>query len=246
MLRAAPRAFNSWDAIKLFAILTMFIDHSGAFIFTEETDRWLRAVGRAAAPIFLFLGGFASSYRFKWDLFILAMLMTVSDTMLAGQLRTQNILVTIILCRMLLDWLERKGKTIKHPYQWLIGSFAWIGTVMLTQYGTLGLMFALCGYARRRSTLYSKQVQNRMLVISLVAFGAISWLSFEFVAHEAAIMLVMLAIVYWLLSKLELRDIDTGRCPKWLVWVGKTLSTYSGYVYALHLIALEWITGIPF
>lgn len=246
MVRAAPRAFNSWDAIKLFAIFTMFIDHSGAFIFTEETDRWLRAIGRSAAPIFLFLSGFASSYRFKWDLFILAILMTVSDTILAGHLRTQNILVTIILCRMLLDWLERKGKTIQHPYQWLLGSFAWIGTVMVTQYGTLGLMLALCGYAKRRSHLYSKQVQNRMLVISLVAFGAISWLSFEFVAHEAAIVIAMLCLVYWLLSTFELREIDTSRYPAPLVWIGKTLSTYSGYVYALHLIALEWITGIPF
>lgn len=240
------RPFNSWDAIKILALLLMFVDHSGAFFFRHESEQWLRAIGRGAAPIFLFLAGYASSYRFKWDLFFLAALMTVSDTLLAGHLRTQNILVTIILTRMFLNWYERKGEIIKRPQQMLMGCVAWLVTMLLFQYGTFGLMFGLCGYVKRRRDYFGDAVAKRMLVITFALFAAVTQWSFEFAWYGTLIMLATISCVCWLLMRFELKAVDTSKLPAPLVWTGKQVSHYSGYIYALHLIALEWITGFNF
>jgi hypothetical protein len=240
------RPFNNWDAVKLVALLLMFIDHSGAFFLREEPYEWLRGIGRGSAPIFMFLAGYAASYRFKWDLFILAALMTVSDTILAGHIRTQNILVTILVTRMILHWWDAKGKVIAHPYQWLIGAFAWVITIILTQYGSLCFMFALCGYVKRRREFYSKQLADRMLVLTFVCFALVSQFTFNFVWTSTIAMLPVLCLVCWMLSAMELRTLDTSRVPAPVIWAGKQLSAYSGYIYALHLIVLEWLTGHPF
>ena len=243
---ATVRPFNSWDAIKILALLLMFVDHSGAFFFRHESEQWLRAIGRGAAPIFLFLSGYASSYRFKWDLFFLAALMTLSDTLLAGHLRTQNILVTIILTRVFLNWYEQKGEYIKHPQQMLMGCVAWLVTMLLFQYGTFGLMFGLCGYVMRRKDYYGKAVANRMLIITFVLFAAMTQWSFGFAWYGALVMLATVSSVCWLLTRFELKPVDTSKLPVSLVWTGKQISHYSGYIYAFHLIAIEWITGFPF
>lgn len=240
------RPFNTWDAIKLLAIILMFVDHSGAFVYTDDAHKWLRAIGRGAAPIFLFLAGYAGSFRFKWDLFILAMMMTVSDSLLAGQLRTQNILVTILLTRMFFDWWTKRGKVFTHPYEWVIGSGIWFVTMMITQYGLFGLTFGVCAYAKRRPGTYPAKVVRNMMFMAFVMFGLITQFSFEFGWRDATISWLMLAGVGTLLYRLELKPVNTSFLPEPLVWFAQQVAVYSGYIYALHLIALEWLTGIPF
>src|SRR5437868_3245740 len=104
----SQRPFNTWDMTKLIALGLMFVDHAGYFYY--PSDLWLRAIGRGAAPIFMFLAGFAASYRFKLDLFLLAALMTVADIAMQGHIHDQNILFSILIFRMIFDWLERHGR----------------------------------------------------------------------------------------------------------------------------------------
>jgi len=238
----AARALNSWDAIKLLALLLMFVDHSGHFYFTGE--QWLRAIGRGAVPIFLFLGGFAASYRFKWDIFALALLMSVSDVLLTHHLRTQNILFTILLCRLIFAWLESKGRTIERPWEWYAGSLALIASIFAVQYGSFGMLFAISGYLARRSQYYPQALARRFLIASFIAYGIFSAFYAGFSPINTLLMSITLCAVYLLLSRLEIKNISAG--PHWLSRFLKLISYYTGYIYALHLIALEWITGVPF
>jgi hypothetical protein len=240
------RPFNSWDAIKVLALFLMFVDHAGYFFFNEQDSHWMRAIGRGAAPIFLFLAGYASSYRFKWDLFALAALMTISDTLLVGHLRTQNILVTILLTRMLFYWVESRDTYIKHPYEWLIGAAFWLPTMLLTQYGTFGIIFGICGYVKRRHDLYPPHMHHDMLAIAFILFAATSIFTFRFDMIASIITTLVLTGVCWLLIRLELKPIHMPRTPRPVVWGLQQTAIYSGYIYAFHLIALEWITGKHF
>ena len=176
MTPGAARPFNNWDAIKVLAVLLMFVDHSGAFIYPEDT--WLRAIGRGAAPIFLFLGGYASSYRFNRELFWLGVAMTVSDTLLAGHLRPQNILFSILLCRMLFAWLEKHGKKITRPYEWYVGALVFVPiSIFVVQYGSMGLIFAIGGYLKRHRDFYSPRLQRNFLLLAFITHGIIeAWL----------------------------------------------------------------------
>jgi hypothetical protein len=45
----------SRNQLKILAVITMTIDHVGAFVLTGDTFIWMRVVGRLAFPIFMFL-----------------------------------------------------------------------------------------------------------------------------------------------------------------------------------------------
>lgn len=244
---ASPRAhntalspFDSWDAIKILALLLMFIDHSGHFYFTDQL--WLRAIGRGAAPIFLFLAGFAASYRFKWDIFALALLMSVSDFLLTHHFRTQNILFTILLCRMIFFWLENHGKKIARPWEWYAGTLSMIVSFFIVQYGSFGMLFAISGYMARRPQVYPQA--RHFLIASFIAYGIFSALYADFSLANGLLMAATLYGVYLLLSRLAIEPIRVA--PHGLERALKFISYYTGYIYAFHLIALEWLTGIAF
>jgi len=244
MMRGATRPFDSWDAIKLIALALMFVDHTGHFFYFRE--HWLRAIGRGAAPIFLFLAGYARSYRFKPDILLLAILMGISDLLLDGHLRPQNILFNILICRLILGWMERRGKKIQRPYEWFLSCIAWLATNFLFHYGSFGLLFAICGYMKKRGDEYPQKLQRNFWILTFVSYGLYSeWLG-GFSAGNIILMSMTLAIVARLLWRLELRPIDTKNWPQWLIKLAKFISLYSGYIYAFHLIALEWLTGESF
>ncbi|MDE3060694.1 MAG: hypothetical protein KGJ06_06755 [Pseudomonadota bacterium] len=241
---SAVRPFNTWDAAKLLALALMFIDHAGYFFFSD--DLWLRAIGRGAAPIFLFLAGFAASYRFKWDIFLLGAVMSASDVLLTGHLRTQNILITILICRAIFRWLEKRGRKIERPYEWYICALALTITIAFVQYGSYGFLFALCGYLQRPDHGYPQALQRHFRFLTFITYGVIQAACFEFSWFSTLVMTAVLGGVHALLSHMEIRPVDTSRWPAGLAQAAKLASYYTGYLYAFHLIALEWMTGLPF
>src|SRR4051794_2453521 len=71
---------NTRDIVKLCAVAFMFVDHIGEFIAAD--DPLLRTIGRAAPPLFFFLVGFASSYRWSNQLLIDLCILTVTNVIL--------------------------------------------------------------------------------------------------------------------------------------------------------------------
>lgn len=241
---SADTPLDRWDLVKVVALLLMFVDHAGAFFYVDT--QWLRAIGRGAAPIFLFLAGYAASLRIRRELPALALLMTASDFLLVGHLRVQNILVTIILCRLLLRFAERKTGFIQRPYEWFAGAVALIITLFVTQYGSMGFLLALAGYVRRRRERYPDAYSRRLFELSLLIYGAVEGFLAGFDEWEFALTGLVLALDYCLLLNLEARKPPAFALPRPLRCLLKLASYHSAYIYAFHLIALEWLTGIPF
>ncbi len=236
------RPLNSWDLIKILGLVLMLVDHSSVFFFQEQL---LRAIGRSAAPIFLFLAGFAASYRLKWDLLALAVLLSLSDLLLTGQLRTQNILFAIILWRLLFQALEERGLCIERPYEWYIGCVALLSTMLVVQYGTLGLLFAICGYMKRHPDRYPQAQQRIFFLLAFATYGIIQIWASGFSLLESLVMAIGLLLLYRLLLGFEIREAGQ-QWPTWLRALAKLTARGMAYIYAFHLIALEWMTGIPF
>jgi len=238
------RPFDSWDVLKLIALALMFIDHSGHFFFTQQ--QWLRAIGRGAPVIFLFLAGYASSYRFKRDIAGLAVAITFFDVLMTHHIHTQNILFTILLCRLLFDWMERNGRKIERPYEWYVGAIALSGFMIFFQYAGFGMLFALCGYMKRHSQYYAKELQQRFLQLTFITYGLLEAFLGSFTLGNTVLMTLVLFATYQLLWNFEIREIRANYCPAPLTALGKCISRYSGYVYAIQVIVAEWITGITF
>ncbi len=63
------------NQLKLLALLTMTIDHIGAFVLTGNAYLWMRVIGRLAFPIFIFLfaegAHHSKAKRRDWGLIIL-------------------------------------------------------------------------------------------------------------------------------------------------------------------------------
>jgi hypothetical protein len=238
------RPFNSWDAVKLFALFLMVVDHAGFFLFPDE--QWLRAIGRSAAPVFFFLAGYASSYRFRRDVLLLAIALAVSNFIVAGgELRPLNILFTIVAIRLLFDWMERYGKFVEKPWEWYIGSVALVASIIVIEYGSIGFLFALAGYLKRHAERYPPDLQRRFFVAAFVTYGSLQAFMAQYTPANAIVMGGLLLAVGGWLYRLEVRPIDTSRIPAWLAQTGKFVARHSAWFYVLHIVILQWITMKP-
>ena len=244
MMARASRPLDKWDMVKIIGLLLMFVDHLGAYFFLDE--QWLRAVGRGSAPIFLFLAGYASSYRFSPQLLLLGGLMVISNLLMGVRIFPLNILFTLLLCRGVIYWLEKHGKRIQKPHEWFISlAILSVPTFFVFQYGALGLIFAMCGYMKRRPERYSLKAQHGYLAAALMLHAALAALFLDLNLVSVLLTAPVLSFDYRLLARLEIRPVAAGRYPAWLTGLLTFSSRYSGYIYAIHLIIISWITQYP-
>lgn len=241
---SGARPLNSWDMLKIIGLLFMFVDHVGAYFFIHE--QWMRSVGRGAAPIFLFLGGYASSYRFSRRLLLLACVMLLSNILRGHYVQPLNILFNIMLCRAVFDWMDKRGKVVEKPFEWFVvlALFAVISN-FLVQYGTLGLLFAVYGYMKRRPERYRESTHKRFLIATFLVHAGTFILFFDLTLANILLMVAVLSINYWLLTRFEIRALKTQNIPSWLVRVLSLSAHYSGEIYVAHLIVISWVTGYP-
>lgn len=109
---AGQKGGISADALKVIAMVTMLIDHTGAVLFPETL--WLRLIGRVSYPIFVWLlvMGFTHTSNLKKYMLrmgIFALLSEVPfDLAFSGRLtvRTQNIYFTLLLSLFLLTAMK--------------------------------------------------------------------------------------------------------------------------------------------
>jgi hypothetical protein len=98
---------NSYDALKLIALVTMVIDHLGLYIWPDMGI--LRVIGRMAFPLFLFLVGYSANYKVRNDLIVYALLIIIFAALTHHHIFPLNILATIIVTRMGMPVI------LKHP-----------------------------------------------------------------------------------------------------------------------------------
>ncbi len=143
------RDINSYDVAKFIAIIAMIIDHIGHFFWPE--NYWLRAIGRAAFPIFFFLIGYSKSYGTSWNLLALGAIITLHKGMMLGAYLPMDVLISIFIVRIVMNQLEKRELLSgANLYVVMAVTLFWhIGMMALTAFGALGLLFAICGYLKR-------------------------------------------------------------------------------------------------
>ena len=144
-----PSALTSYDLLKSLAIVLMFIDHVGYFFFPDEM--WLRTIGRLSVPIWFFLIGFARTREIP-KLFWVAALVVMGSSLIAGEyLFPLNILFTLILARLSVDWLYIHAMRNREAFagMFFFLSLMALPSLVFSEYGTLGFLFTLMGALRR-------------------------------------------------------------------------------------------------
>lgn len=230
-----------WDALKIIALLLMFVDHAGAFYYTEE--QWLRAIGRACAPFFLFLAGFAPHYKFDKKLFFLALILTANDWWVKDAPNTLNILWSILLIRLLFAWLEKQGRFKLRLHEWFIATIPFLFLLPIIQYGPFGLLIGLCGYIYKHKTNYALQTPWRFLLLVMLFYAIIcAWFS-EFTLISTLVMVASLAAMIALIRWFVRAPTANIHCPALLTPALKLCAQQSAIIYVVHLMLLAWLTG---
>jgi peptidoglycan/LPS O-acetylase OafA/YrhL len=139
---------NSFDLLKLLALVTMIIDHVGDYILPD--DMWLRAIGRLAFPLFLFLVGYSGSYKVKPDLIGWAALVVVTAAVTHHPVFPFNVLASIAVTRWVMQGIVSKPLTALRLWGIFIACLLlWPLTYHFSDYGTFAILFAICGYLQR-------------------------------------------------------------------------------------------------
>lgn len=144
--------FNSYDMLKAIAIVAMIVDHVGLFFYPDIP--LLRIIGRASYPLFAFCLGYNQKYKLDSTLIVLAIIMCLTHVVLWPDLQSMirtsilkaSILPSIIILRFSMQYIE---KTLNSQTMYLWAFVLWFfafSTNDLFQYGTAGIILAICGY----------------------------------------------------------------------------------------------------
>jgi hypothetical protein len=143
---------NSYDLLKALAIITMIIDHIG-LLFLQDIEM-LRAIGRISLPLFAFCVGYNQKYSFDKTLAVLAVISCLASLVLwphlkyfiRGSILKASILPSIIIIRISMQFLSKILNDYSAPIVIIILWALLDWSYGLFQYGTLGIIIAICGY----------------------------------------------------------------------------------------------------
>lgn len=225
---------NSYDIVKLLALLSMIIDHVGDYVFHDS--ELLRVLGRYAFPAFLFLVGYSANWRIRPDIVIYASLTSLAAALTFHTVFPTNILFGIILTRLAMRWivtsavLESREKTIT---LFIIIVFFYPISTLIQDYGTMCLLFAIAGYLVRTKP-QSAPARNFMLS-TFSLYILMQWTLLDYsVAWKLCItvLLVMMSMQLWnfRVYALQLSGISKPVTTA-LLWI----SHNALFIYCIHI-----------
>lgn len=236
---------NSYDLLKLFALLTMFVDHIGFFFFPEYS--WMRLVGRLSFPCWMFLIGYANTRRLAPDIIAGAVILLVHNIVMGQYILPLNMLITILTVRALL------GKFAVDTFRSRALFFASLvisvilvfPSGILLEYGTLAYMMALFGYyIRHRAEVTLKQWEI-VIFITVVYFSTviIEVIFFGFLPQQALCYAVLLIIEMFVLMFFQPRQFVklTSYMPSFMVDIICFCGRQSLWIYVVHLLIFYFI-----
>lgn len=225
------RALNRYDAWKLFALVAMTFDHVGYYLVGDE-EIW-RMVGRLAMPVFCFLVGFNRHYRWRPELFLVALCLSFAEAA-QGRFWVQNILWGILLARLLLQAVEEeRWKQWVLPVIFLC-TVAFPFTRVFIDYGSLTLLWALAGrFAASDRTAW----QGKAYMVSAMALTVLlTWDVFvvtHLYGYVTTVALVVMGYALWQVSYAPWHV--RGRAAT----MARFFSDHALYYYGVHLLLLS-------
>lgn len=231
---------NSYDLWKCVALAAMILDHAGRFLFPEQ--EWLRVAGRVAFPVFFFLIGYSGRFGFDKTLFALACLLALLDGLTGHPVFPLDILASILVTRAAMAWLIAHPRWLAQPGFLLFGLFIWhLPLMALTDYGTLGLAFALAGYAHRHTREAS--LWRVFTLATWLWYAAMQWLAFEFTPLMLAAMALLLTATAAWLFRFRLMPVLPATHP--VAFPLKLFARLSLHWYALHFVLFLLLDRTP-
>jgi hypothetical protein len=232
---------NRYDLLKVIALVTMVIDHLGFYFWYDSL--WMRAIGRMAFPLFLFLVGYSKSWTIHYDLLCCAIFLIALSAVTHHAIFPLNILVTIIFTRMLMEWIT--ATTLSSKKLWLIFIVCAVlvsRTMVLVDYGALAILFALCGYLHRE-----KPASNLTIVYiesTLLLEGVLEYTTFKFHGLTTYIMIIVLVIDMILMNTFKIGALKVQAWPVSLRCIVQWLSRNTLVLYTLHIAVFMVITRV--
>lgn len=243
MPKIYPNEITSYDILKSVVVVTMIVDHLGAYLLPDI--QMLRAIGRASAPAWMFLIGFAESRDFSPRLWISAGVLVFACFVFGPTIFPLNILVTILLTRWGID-------KVAH---WYFSSFSTMillslgatlllfPSLMLADYGIAGFAIALFGYlVRRPKVVKMKQVE----IIGFGIFGftlssLVTLATFRFSAMELQCALFLTAMLFVALYKFRPAAYPqlTASLPRFITCICQCCGRRTLEIYVAHLLLFK-------
>jgi hypothetical protein len=165
--KTAPTGINFYDLAKIYAIVTMIIDHYGYFGLpgiSWTAARWTRVIGRSSAPMFFFLIGYSGSFRFRWHTWCYAAFLFVCNAWLNLRLTATSFesLVIVLSVNMLFQYIDLEKLLNKH---WIFHILLFVplalmesytGDYLRIAYGSQAYMLIITGLLVKRGNKYAK------------------------------------------------------------------------------------------
>lgn len=222
---------NSHDLIKAVAMILMFVDHVGLYLFPEQ--HWMRGLGRAAAPLFFFAVGAVNSFRFHRNLLIYGLFLSALTFFVEKQLYL-NILINFVIIKAVLNlYNPKKSNNLVLIFLFLFLAWALIFAHGWLEYGTFGLLFAMGG----RLIIQNDERGKIWLAATVIWYFLAESFYFGFIGKVALqLLLAIICLLLWCAMVFY-------RQKSWRLHVLKYpvlfLSRYSLQLYVLHLAFLK-------
>ncbi|KAA2235009.1 TraX family protein [Salinarimonas soli] len=240
-------AVTTTDWWKIAAVALMLVDHVGLYFFPDES--WWRLIGRATAPIFFFLVGYATSRRVPWTWLAFGAILTAIDVAHAEDPSdwTINILFNFALIRWARPHLEAWIGESRMRLVLLMGALA--GLVPLIgdtiEYGTEGWLWALYGIHQRRAgergTMGAASTRNAVAALAALVYITTEFFDFGFDLEGAFALALIVGVETVLLAGFS-RAVSARQPPAVLRPAIGFIGRHTLELYALHLLAFEAIT----
>lgn len=194
---------STTDALKCAGLALVLIDHWGLY-FSPTNDAW-PLLGRAAAPIFFFLIGFAGSRHVPSSWLWLGAGLTLIELGTAGlEGTTLNILLNFALIRYLvLPLMEAALGSSQATAGVVLGCLVLLPLDNLLEYGTEGWLWALLGLAQRKwlnDPSFRQSAKWQRVGVAVVTLGTYSLRE----AHDYEFDLLHFVLLALLMSGLTL------------------------------------------
>lgn len=236
------RTLTTLDFVKSFALLVMVVDHVGEYFFPDQI--WWRVFGRLSFPVWLFLVGYASTRTIPKSWMIGAAILFGTNYITGMGMFPLNILVTIILCRLLIDKVMDPVMAGKRSL-WTVAVILLllsIPTYPLVEYGTLALIPAIFGYLVRRRD--DPQIASRLpafAVFTVLSYAVIQQLTFGFYLPQTLTVIVGMIPVCFYLFHLTPREYPAlnQALPAPVSGLVRLMGRRSFEFYVLHLVIFK-------
>ena len=253
MPKTLPNVVTHLDILKTIAIIFVIVDHIGFYFFPDQLG-W-RAFGRlGAAPFWFFLIGYALSRELPNNLLIGALVLVLADLMMFSSLVPFNILVSIVLLRLTIDYVVNFVLRTRYIFiiSVLVLSLTYIGVNIILEYGTFAWLFGMLGYlARHKETVINNTFFTKMDYVGCCAFTVLIYCFyqnaiFKFSDIQFAVMTILTASIIAFLANMRpmtFPQIQDPSLKRFLQFCGRnTLEIYVAHLLLFKVLFFAILT----